>query len=106
LHNGPETFEHFSRVEKFADIAQFSGVLGYLNIIDGIVSFVFVGVALLMLVHRLLWPLLCRPLYSVQALGIARRKKLFVVLGVPLLGYGGIHLPSWLQKVFAILAGG
>jgi hypothetical protein len=44
----------------------------------------FALLAATMLVHRITWPLLARPVYALQRLGIAHRKKLYGTLGAGL----------------------
>ena len=75
------------------------------NVIDGVVAFVFVVLAAVMLAHRLLWPLLDRPLYALQGIGIARRRWLFGAVGLTLLGWGGWRLPDALKEIVKSVAG-
>jgi uncharacterized membrane protein len=85
-----------------------SSLLVYLsgsNIFDVLVSSVFLALAFGMLVHRIVWPLVDKPLYALQGLGIARRGKLLGVLGVVLLGYAGWGLPEGLKKSIQVILG-
>jgi hypothetical protein len=73
------------------------------NIVVALASVAFVVLGFTMLAHKLLWPMINRPLYSLQDLGI--RRKLLGVAGVALLTYAGWALPELLKKVIEILAG-
>jgi hypothetical protein len=68
------------------------------NLFIGIIALAFVALALVMLAHRVFWPALSRPIYSLQRLGIARRGKLFGTVGSLLIvtAVGGV---TWLEKV-------
>jgi hypothetical protein len=46
----------------------------------------FVCLALTMLLHRLFWPAIDRPLYKLQALGISKRPRVFAAIGLILIG--------------------
>jgi hypothetical protein len=75
-----------------------AGLVAALNEIDVLVALIFVFLALLMLWHRLFWPIINRPLYSLQAVGIARRQKLFYTVGVALL-FGGVTPSHLVTKI-------
>lgn len=49
--------------------------------------------------HKMFWPLVMRPLYRLQAVGIARRRGLFGIIGVVLIGYAGVSIPEWLKGI-------
>lgn len=68
------------------------------NTIPALLSILFVGFALIMLVHQLLWPLLLRPIYALQRLGIAKRSKLLGTVGA-LLVTAGIGKWAWVEKI-------
>lgn len=59
----------------------------------------FIVFALIMLVHRVLWPLVARPMYALQRVGIARRSKLLGTMGIILLGFGVGVVPDWLKQL-------
>ncbi len=60
----------------------FSCVFNTLNLLTTLLGFVL---ALAVLLHRMLWPLLQRPLYALQRYGVIRNKKLLWGLGISLL---------------------
>jgi hypothetical protein len=59
-----------------------------LNFFDLLVGSAFLLVAITLLVHILVWRALEHPIYSLQEVGIARRRKLAAVLGIACLTYG------------------
>jgi hypothetical protein len=60
------------------------------NLLDGLVACIFFILLLVLLLHRLVWPTIQRPIYALATHGIFRHRKLFLVLGVTLIGLGGI----------------
>jgi hypothetical protein len=48
----------------------------------------FVILSATMLFHRLFWPVIERPLYKLQALGISKRPRVFIAIGIILVGVG------------------
>jgi hypothetical protein len=60
---------------------------------------VFVLLALGMLLHKTFWPILNRPIYALQSLGIARRSKLLGTIGLILIGSSIGVVPSWVKEV-------
>ncbi len=56
----------------------------------------FVLLGTTMFIHRLFWPAISRPLYKLQALGVAKRPKVFAAIGLILVGLGfGKHEWLW-----------
>ncbi|MGH9967800.1 MAG: hypothetical protein ACREBG_08170 [Pyrinomonadaceae bacterium] len=74
--------------------ALFGVVLNFSFILS---SLLFVVLALTMLSHRLFWPAIDRPLYKLQALGIAKRPRIFAALGLVLIGFG--WKAEWLKAI-------
>ena len=74
----------------------FTGIFSNLGF--ALSAIIFVVLASTMLLHRLFWPMLQRPLYALQALGIASRHKLFVALGLAFFTIA-IGKYEWLGKV-------
>jgi hypothetical protein len=58
------------------------------NLFDAAVAFAFVGLFLVMLIHRLLWPALQRPVYAIAKGGLVRHRKLLFIFGATLLALG------------------
>jgi len=74
-------------------------VLSSSNAIDGLVASVYVVLAMLMLVHRVLWPLLARPIYALADLGVIRQRKLLGCVGLALLGFATGKMPEFAKQV-------
>jgi hypothetical protein len=74
-------------------------LLSVANAVDVLVAMTFTFLSLLLLAHRLFWPLLMRPTYALADLGVARRRKVFVTVGIALLGYAGWEVPDLFRKV-------
>jgi len=58
------------------------------NLFDAVVAFAFLGLFLLMLFHRMLWPLVQRPVYAIARGGLVRYRKVLLTLGAVLLALG------------------
>ena len=65
--------------------------------------FVIVGAAALS--HRVFWPIIERPVYALQRLGIARRGKLMGSVGLLFLGVAFGVVPNWLKDIVSSLSG-
>lgn len=68
------------------------------NLFIAIVALGFFTLGLTVVLHRALWPVLERPIYALQRLGIAKRSKLLGSLGVALV-FASTGGPSWLAMV-------
>ena len=75
------------------------------NIIDIFVSLFFVMLALLLLAHRVVWPLLDVPVYALQRVGVIGRRKLMVFVGFTMLAFSTGFASGHLQKLFELLSG-
>jgi hypothetical protein len=72
----------------------FCGVL--FNFAFVLSAVLFAVLAILMLLHRLFWPAIGRPLYKLQALGVAKRPRFFAAIGLTLIGAAfGKHEWLW-----------
>lgn len=71
----------------------------YSNLYTAIVAISFVILALSMLLHIVIWPLMERPIYVLQDLGIVRRKKLLVAVGISLIAIWFGHAPEFLKTL-------
>ena len=69
------------------------------NLLDAFIATLFLVLALIILAHRLLWPLFERPVYSLQKLGIAKRSKLLGTIGVVLVSVALGAEPTWLKSI-------
>jgi hypothetical protein len=68
-----------------------------LNFGDIVACSVFFVVMVFVLVHRLLWPTLERPVYALQRYGVIRRKALLSSIGAALLfGPKGVELAKYI----------
>jgi hypothetical protein len=93
------SFAPFS-VPIFAQSLQAAGYVGSLsNVITSLSATVFLLVAMVALAHRLLWPIVERPLYALQQMGIIRRRKLLVTAGILLVGSALGVTPSWFKEI-------
>jgi hypothetical protein len=97
-------FSPFSSVEP--------GVIGFVavavstsNIFDALLAFLFVFLALILLVHRAVWPLLNRTLFRMQDIGTKGRRAILFAVGTGLLTLAGFGLPEWLKSIFKPFGG-
>jgi hypothetical protein len=88
---------------RYGELA--GGLLAAFNLFDVLVSLLFVLLALVALAHRLMWPLLNRPIYAFTNAGAVRRRKIFGTLGLMLLGSSGMPGSNWLKKIVGALLG-
>jgi len=75
------------------------------NLFDVLLALLFVGLAAILLVHRALWPLLCRTLFRVQAIGTRGRRSILVAAGFALVSWSGLSVPAWIKSVAKVLSG-
>lgn len=68
----------------------FFATLGASNVLDGMVACIFFILLIALLMHRLFWPSLQRPVYALASRGIVRRRRLFFAIGMILVGFGGV----------------
>lgn len=88
-------------------LTPFSAVLGasiffscMLNSIDVFATFAALIVAVLMLVHRMAWPLIQRPLYAIQRTSHITRKGWLWSVGIALLTFSVTGFPGWMKALF------
>ena len=77
-------------------------VTSYSNVFGAMFALAFVFLAIIMLLHRIFWELLERPVYALQKLGLARRSKLLGTIGTILITAAVGGLP-WLEKIVEML---
>jgi hypothetical protein len=70
--------------------ASFLATLAASNMLDGVVACTFFILLFVLLLHRVIWPSVQRPVYALAARGIVSRRKFFLVLGLALVGLGGM----------------
>lgn len=70
-----------------AGVGETVHVLSCSNFVDALGASVFIMLGLLMLLHRVFWPLLARPVYALADLGVIGHRKLLGTAGLALLGY-------------------
>jgi hypothetical protein len=72
----------FHYAHTIAEVVVFSFVLNSINFAVGSAALVL---AVLLLIHRLLWPVIERPLYAIQRFGLISNKKLLWPIGLALI---------------------
>lgn len=70
--------------------ASFLATLAASNVLDGLVACTFFILLFVLLLHRIIWPSLQRPVYALASRGIVSRRKFLLVVGVALVGLGGM----------------
>jgi hypothetical protein len=80
--------------------------IGMSNFFDVAIALLFVLLALLLLVHRLAWPLLTRTLFRMSDIGTKGRRAILTTVGLALLAAGiSGKVPELLQKIIEKLGG-
>jgi hypothetical protein len=103
----PAYFVHAPTYFIFPETAteRVAGLVGTSNMIDLFVSLLFVMMALLLLAHRLVWPMLDVPVYALQRIGVIGRRKLMVLVGFMMLSFSTGFTFERLQKLFGLFYG-
>jgi hypothetical protein len=70
-----------------AQIGETVHLLSCSNFVDALGASVFILFGLMMLLHRMFWPLLARPIFALADLGVIGHRKLLGTVGLALLGY-------------------
>jgi hypothetical protein len=86
------------------DLAMFITMLFIflMGIVFIIPALLFLSLSLIMIIHRVLWPLIHRPLYKLQELEITSRNNLLTIVGVVLIVIS-LGLYEWLQAAIKLL---
>jgi hypothetical protein len=106
LFLGPYSLRPYA-VVTFEDVRiAVYGTIASMNIIDALIAVIFLLIMTGVLVHRLLWPLINRTVYALQALGIARRSLLLGSCGSALLIYAIWGNTEALSKIFVAFGRG
>jgi hypothetical protein len=70
------------------------------NLLDAFIALIFVVLAMLLLAHRAIWPLLTRTLFRMQDIGTKGRRAILTTVGLALIAAGVTgKVPELVQKV-------
>jgi hypothetical protein len=73
------------------------------NLFDGLLALLFVILPIVLLIHRVFWPILGRSLFRVQALGTKGRRGVLIATGTALLGLSGVHIGGLFHELLTAL---
>lgn len=73
--------------------------VGASNLLDGVTALFYMGLATIMLVHRLVWPLLERPIYAAARHGLIRRRRVLASTGLMLVAAGNAKIAGLLHAL-------
>jgi len=93
------SFATFSLPLFVQGLHQVGFVAALSNVNSAFFATIFIALALVTLIHRFFWPLIERPVYALQRLGIAKRSKFLGALGLMLVGFGLGVAPAWLKDL-------
>ena len=99
IYRSPDGLTLISLVFPGTVVEKIGTTVAMTNVVDALAALLFFALSSLMLLHRLLWPMVNRPLYATARLGIVRRKKLCILAGFALLAYGGVNVPEVVKAV-------
>jgi hypothetical protein len=93
----------WSHHDIFGDAVQYFAyilkIFAATNVLDALLASTFVGVCLLLLAHYLCWPVIQRPVYAMQKLGIVKRRALLATAALALFVFATGRTPELLEKV-------
>jgi len=90
-----------TKIASYSEPAGFALVLSCsVNSLDVLAILLVISMAILMLIHRLIWPTLQRLLYAVQRVPPPNRKAVMWTIGTCLLAYSYAGIPSWIVSLF------
>jgi hypothetical protein len=92
--NAPHVFMHNST---------FVILLSLSNSFDILIAAAFVIMACAMLIHRMFWPLLARPIYALAELGIRGHRRLLGTVGMALVGIAAGKPLVFLAKLIEVI---
>jgi hypothetical protein len=75
--------------------------LAYSNVVDIVVAYGFVAIALLMLAHCVVWPRLKRPIIALRLAGISFNRKWLWGVGITMLALATGWLPALVHEFIA-----
>ena len=83
-----------------------AGFVGFSNIIDAFIALAFIGIAVMMLLHRLLWPIAERPLHALYRYRLfSEQKKIVFFAGVALICLAAPQTGERLEKLVKSILG-
>jgi len=74
-------------------------IISISNLLDALLALLFVGMAVMLLVHRVIWPLLNRTLFRLQEVGTRGRRGILVAVGLALITWSGVRIPDMLRTL-------
>jgi hypothetical protein len=77
--------------------------VGVTNLLDSALTFLFVFLALILLIHRAIWPLLTRTLFRMADMGTKARRGILMTVGLAVLGWAGVQLPGLAKDLLKAL---
>jgi hypothetical protein len=88
-------------------VLSLGAVISLADTFDAILALLFLILALLLLIHRAVWPILIRTLFRMQDIGTKGRRAILTAVGVALLGSSvfGEKVPELLKDLIKILGG-
>jgi hypothetical protein len=88
-------------------VFQMSYIVALTNIFDALLAFLFVCLAILLLIHRATWPLLNRTLFRMADIGTKGRRAILTAVGTALLSTSVFHdkIPDLLKEIIRALGG-
>jgi len=91
-----------TKVAAFSEPVGFGLILSFaVNSIDVLAILLAISTAIAMLIHRLIWPALQRPLYAIQSLPLLKRKAVMWTFGTGLLAYSYAGVPRWIAEILS-----
>jgi len=88
-----------ARTVNDRDTSTLLDLIGSTNIIDAIASGIWILFAIIILVHRLFWPVLSRTLYGLKSLGVLKWRKTLAIVGLILRGMSNEKAEKIISKV-------
>jgi hypothetical protein len=85
--------------DTLAFVALLFKIFAATNLLDAFVSSIFGALCVVMLAHWLFWPVVQRPIYAAQKLGVTKRRGLLATSGVTLLAVATGKAPTVVQAV-------
>ena len=88
------------RLAPYSEPLGIALILSYtVNSLDVAALLVVLALATLMLAHRLMWPLLQRPLYAIQRAPLIKQRGWMWAIGIFFITYASTGVPEWVRKL-------